>query len=90
MSKLTTLGALALAFSIGGIAAAAEDTNTNTNTNEQSQPQQTQQAPATVEQRELEYIAAVNKCERDAEERDAKEEEKQKCFDAARDKHGQM
>lgn len=82
MSKLLTmLGAAALAFSISGIAAAAEDMNTN----QQSQQPQTQQAPATVEQRELQYLAAVTKCERIA-----NNDEKQKCFGAARKKHGQM
>ena len=84
MSKLLTMvGAFALAFSIGGIAAAADDTNTT----QQSQQPQTQQAPATVEQRELEYIAAVKKCERVAKD---SEKQKQKCFDAARNKHRQM
>jgi len=82
MSKLLAmLGAFALAFSIGGIAGAADDTNTN----QQSQPPQTNQSPATAEQRELEYLAAVTKCERIA-----NEDKKQKCFDAARSKHGQM
>lgn len=85
MSKLLTmLGAFTLAYSIGGIAAEAD----NTNTNQQSQQPQTQQVPevpATLEQRELEYFAAVTKCERIA-----NEDKKQKCFDAARSKHGQM
>ena len=84
MSRLLTmLGAFALAIPIGGIAAAADDTNTN----QQSQQPQTQQAPATVAQRELEYFAAVKECERVAK---GSEKQKQKCFDAARNKHGQM
>ena len=82
MSKLRTmLGALTLAFSVSGIAATADDANTN----QQSEQPQTKQSPATAEQRELEYFAAVTKCERIA-----IEDKKQKCFDAARNKHGQM
>jgi hypothetical protein len=82
MSKLLTmLGAGALAFSIGGIASAAD------NTNQQSQPQ-AQQAPqgqpGTPEQREQEYLAALKKCDSGA------AADKQKCIDAAKKKHGQM
>jgi hypothetical protein len=84
MSKLLTmLGAGALAFSIGGIASAAEKDTTN----QQSQPQ-TQQAPqgqpGSAEQREQEYLAALKKCDAGA------AADKQKCIDAAKKKHGQM
>ena len=82
MSKLLTmLGAGALAFSIGGIASAAD------NTNQQTQPQ-AQQAPqgqpGSAEQREQEYLAALKKCDAGA------AADKQKCIDAAKKKHGQM
>lgn len=84
MSKLLTmLGAGALAFSIGGIASAAD------NTNQQTQQPQTQQAPqgqpGSAEQREQEYLAALKKCEPIT-----NAGEKQKCMDAAKKKHGQM
>lgn len=83
MSKLlTTLCAAALAFSIGGIASAADSTN------QQSQPQ-AQQAPqgqpGSVEQREQEYLVALKKCDSIT-----NAGEKQKCMDAARKKYGQM
>ena len=82
MSKLLTmLGAGALAFSIGGIASAAD------NTNQQTQPQ-AQQAPqgqpGSAEQREQEYLAALKKCDAGA------AADKQKCIDAVKKKHGQM
>lgn len=81
MSKLLTmLGAAALAFSIGGIAAAAD------NTNQQSQQPQAQQGqPGSAEQREQEYLAALKKCDSIA-----GTGEKQKCIEAAKKKHGQM
>ena len=83
MSKfLTMLGAGALAFSFGGITAAADKENSTT------QPQ-TQQAPqgqsGSAEQREQEYLAALKKCEPVS-----NAGEKQKCLDAAKKKHGQM
>jgi hypothetical protein len=84
MSKLLTmLGAGVLAFSMGGIAAAAD----NTGTQQQNQPQ-AQQAPqgqpGSAEQREQEYLAALKKCDSVA------AADKQKCIDAAKKKHGQM
>ncbi len=86
MSKLLTmLGVLALALSISGIATAADDTNTNQQNQQPPTQTDAQQAPATIEQRELEYLAAVNKCERIT-----NDDEKQKCFGAARTKHGEM
>lgn len=82
MSKLLTmLGAGALAFSMGGIAAAAD----NTTTPQQNQPQAQQGQPGSAEQREQEYLAALKKCEAVA-----NAGEKQKCIDTAKKKHGQM
>ena len=89
MSKLLPmLSAFTVAFSIG-IATAAD----NPNTDQQSEQPQTQtetptqsdHVPATMEQREMEYFAAVTKCERIT-----SEDEKQKCFAAAREKHGEL
>ena len=82
MSKLLSmLGAAALAFSISGIAAAAD----NTTNPQQTQPQAQQGQPGTAEQREQEYLAALKKCDSVA-----NAGEKQKCIDAAKKKHGQM
>lgn len=81
MNKLATLlGAAALAFSIGGIASAADNTAPQS-----QQPQAQQGQPGSAEQREQEYLAALKKCESVA-----NAGEKQKCIDMAKKKHGQM
>lgn len=83
MSKLLTmLGAGALAFSFGGIASAADKDNSTTQPQTQQAPQG---QPGSAEQREQEYLSALKKCEPIS-----NAGEKQKCLDAARQKHGQM
>ena len=84
MSKLLSmLSAGALAMTLSGFAAAA-DNDQNSQQPRAQQPADPAAGGATASQRDQEYLAALKKCE------PLTGAEKSKCVDTAKKKYGQM
>ena len=84
MSKLLTLlSAGALALTLSGVAAAAEN-DQNSQQPRAQQPNDPAAGGATASQRDQEYLAALKKCE------PLTGADKTKCVDTAKKKYGQM